>query len=252
MNNEVQLIHPLSKPSERVPVDTYTLVRDWLIRNDPDGLNMYQWSTSSRGRPNNADEMAGEVIWIILCAGRKAQAARTIERKVWGALAEGKPVFGVFGYRGKTDAIEDVWGNREQYFKSLKEVLDTETPEKLVDWCGALRYVGDDTKFQLAKNFGADVAKPDIWLCRLSGIADTPRRPVRFRFQACMALCQFLSGGSGDSVATIDTMLWLACNKGILRVGADGGAVSLHLNSVPERGALTMQVDPNPQLSLPI
>jgi hypothetical protein len=111
-------------------------------------------------------------------------------------------------------------------FCALQQVLITGNAEQLVQWCGSLSFVGDDTQFQLAKNFGADVCKPDIWLCRLTGIPDRPRKAVRVRFPACMALCRPLSEVTGDRIATVDSLLWLACNKGILVVGPDAGPVA--------------------------
>jgi hypothetical protein len=41
-----------------------------------------------------------------------------------------------------------------------------------------------------------------------------------------MALCRPLSEGTGDRIAAIDTMLWLACNKGVLVVDANAGPVT--------------------------
>lgn len=43
--------------------------------------------------------MSREIIWVILCAGRSAQSARTIEAKVLAAIDAGQPVVEVFGYR---------------------------------------------------------------------------------------------------------------------------------------------------------
>jgi hypothetical protein len=213
-------------PAEtRVPVAMYTDLRRWLLANDPDAGEMLKWSSTTLLPPSTPEKMAAEVIWIILCAGRSAQAARTIERKVWSALESGRPVAEAFGYRAKATAIERAWREREQDFAALQEVLKDGSAERLVEWCGSLPFVGDDTQYQLAKNFGADLCKPDIWLCRLTGIPDKPRRKVGVRFPACMALCRPLAEATGDRIATVDSMLWLACNKGVLAVDRDAGDV---------------------------
>ena len=212
----------------RVPAGMYREVRQWLLDNDPDGPGMLEWSARQIGAPADAMVMAAEIIWIILCAGKKAQAARTIEQKVWKAINSGEPVVTAFGYRAKAEAIEKIYCERDTYFATLLDVLAKRDGVALVDWCGALPFVGDDTKYQLSKNFGAQVAKPYIWLCRLAGIADRPRRAVKFRFPACMALCEPLAEATGDSIASVDTMLWLACNKGTLRVDDQGGPVTFH------------------------
>jgi len=213
-------------PSDRVPFSLYLEARAWLLANDPDGERMLEWSRKGVGRPSTPERAAGEIIWIILCAGRSAQAARTIERRVWDAIHSGRPAVEAFGYRAKADAIDRAWRERDRDFEELDRVLARNDPVALVEWCGSLPYVGDDTSFQLAKNFGADVCKPDIWLCRLAGIPDRPRRAVKFRFPPCMDLCRHLADASGDGIATVDTLLWLACNKGVLRVGPDAGEVT--------------------------
>jgi len=213
-------------PHERMSAGLYLEARRWLLANDPDGPRMLEWSRRGVGRPDTPERMAGEIIWIILCAGRSAQAARTIERRVWDAIHDGRSAVEAFGYRAKAEAIDRAWRERQRDFESLGSVLDAGDPVALVEWCGSLAYVGDDTMFQLAKNFGADVCKPDIWLCRLAGIPDRPRRAVKIRFPACMDLCRYLADASGDGIATVDTLLWLACNKGIIRVGPDAGEVT--------------------------
>lgn len=218
-------------PSTRVPAHMYREVRSWMLANDPDAQQMLDWSRTLREPPADPEKMASEIIWIILCAGRSAQAARTIERKVWTAIHNGRPVVEAFGYRAKAAAIERAWHEREQDFEALQAVLAKGSPEALVQWCGAIPFIGDDTQFQLAKNFGADGCKPDIWLCRLAGIPDKPRRAVKIRFPACMALCRPLAEATGDSIADVDGLCWLACNKGVLKVSADAGPVQLQLSS---------------------
>ncbi|CAB3754620.1 hypothetical protein [Paraburkholderia humisilvae] len=219
------LTREIPSPESRVAPALYLELRGWLLANDPDARRIVEWSAHRRSPPDSPEKMASEIIWIVLCAGRSAQAARTIEQKVWSAIHQQRPVVEVFGFRGKAAAIERAWAERIHDFEALQKVLALHEPAKLVDWCGNLPWVGEDTKFQLAKNFGVDVPKPDIWLCRLSGLPDRPRRNAAVRFEACMNLCRLLSVASEDSVATVDSVLWLACNKGILQVDADAGAV---------------------------
>lgn len=229
-------------PETRVPVDLYVELRQWLLDNDPDGQEMLNWSTEQIGFPATAEDTAGEIVWIILCAGRSAQAARTIEKRVWAALEAGRPVVEAFGYRAKAEAIERAWREREKDYAALREV-GTGDVEKLVAWCGSLPFVGDDTQFQLAKNFGADVCKPDIWLCRLAGIPDKPRRAVKFRFPACMALCRPLAAATGDRIATVDSLLWLACNKGVLDVDSAAGPVRFRPRAITARSIMSPAED---------
>lgn len=226
------------RAEERVPVTMYLQVRDWLLANDPDAEQLYSWSQRTLRPPGDAEHLAREIIWIILCAGRSAQSARTIQAKVWRNIEQKRPVVDAFGYRAKAEAIEQMWRERESNFKAMQAVLATESPEALVEWCGSLRFVGDDTRHQLCKNLGQSVCKPDIWLCRLAGIPDKPRRAVKYRFPACMALCRPLSEVSGDRIATVDSMLWLACNKGVLLVSSSAGAVSFRPKVITARSIM--------------
>ncbi|MHC2876965.1 hypothetical protein ACUXLG_006013 [Ralstonia sp. 121560039-2] len=213
-------------PASRIPSKLYLELRDWLLENDPDARRIIEWSNQRRTRPESPERMAADIIWIVLCAGRSAQAARTIEKRVWEAIQEGRPVVSAFGFRAKAEAIERAWRERAADFLALQDVLSQNDLVRLVEWCGSLPWVGDDTKYQLSKNFGEDVCKPDIWLCRLTGIPDKPRRRGIERFEACMQLCRTLSEGSGDSIATVDSVLWLACNKGVLQVSPQAGPVT--------------------------
>ncbi|MBN3761197.1 hypothetical protein [Burkholderia sp. Ac-20365] len=218
-------------PAERLSADTYLAVRDWLIEHDPDGQRFLQWSREETGPPQSPEAMAGEIIWIILCAGRSGKAASTLMRKVRAAIHDGRPVVEAFGYRAKAAAIERAWNDRRSDFSELQAVLASSDVDRLLAWCRALPFVGETTQYQLAKNFGVQCAKPDIWMCRLCGIPDKPRLPLKVRFHACMELCSMLASATGDSIATIDSMLWLGCNKGVLVT--DGSARPIAVNLTP-------------------
>ncbi|MBQ0917015.1 hypothetical protein KBW71_01040 [Hydrogenophaga aromaticivorans] len=215
-----------SSTPQRISHQLWRDLRSWLLENDPDAQRMLTWSDDGRGMPANPDALAGEIIWIILCAGRSAQAARTIEKKVWNAIRAGQPVVEAFGYRAKAAAIDRAWRERESDFAALMSI-EAQDPERLVAWCKTIPFVGDDTQFQLAKNLGADLCKPDIWLCRLAGFPDKPRKPVKVRFPACMALCRYLAEATSDKLAAVDSLLWLACNKGMLQVSAEAGEIRM-------------------------
>lgn len=221
-------------PEDRVPVALWRELRAWMLANDPDAAEIVEWSNADDRFPLTADELARNVVWIILCAGRSAQAARTLEHRVWQAIEKGRPVVEAFGYRAKAEAIARAWRERGKDFAALLAIGGADV-ERVVDWCGSLPFVGDDTKFQLAKNFGADLCKPDIWLCRLAGIPDRPRRNVKLRFAACMGLCQTLATATGDRIAAIDSLLWLACNKSVLQVSSDAGPVSFVPRTITTR-----------------
>lgn len=222
----------------RVPVAMYRELEQWMLQNDSDAGEMIRWCLSDR-RPTRAEDLAHEIIWIILCAGRSAQAARTIEGRVLAALDQGRPAVEAFGYRAKAAAIDRAWRDRESDLAACHLALDSRRVETVLDWCGSIPFIGDDTKFQLAKNIGCDeVTKPDIWMCRLAGFPDRPRRPVAVRFAACLALARPLAEATGSTVAMVDSILWLACNKGVLQVDAGAGPVRFVPRQITARSIL--------------
>lgn len=152
--------------------------------------------------PDNADDFAGEVIWVILCSGMKEQIARIIQGRVWAAIKAGKPVKGnVLGKSGKAAAIDTIWRDRVALFTSFKTA-----PDK-VAFCVGLPWIGNITKWHLAKNLGVDCAKPDVHLERAAThYGTTPA-----------ALCASLAAATGDRIATVDVVIWRACNIGIVK-----------------------------------
>lgn len=162
--------------------------------------------------PADADEFASEAIFVICNSGMKNTVARQIYDRVQLALELGTPVREVFKHEGKAAAIEAIWRDRRVLLG-----LYLAAEDKLA-FCESLPWIGGITKYHLAKNFGADVAKPDVHLQRL---ADR---------EGCTAqeLCERLAEATGLRVAAIDTVLWRACANGIVdsRSGViRGGAI---------------------------
>lgn len=105
-----------------IGTDQYISLRAWLLTNDPDAGEMVEWAESLRP-PDDPVSLAEEVVWIILCAGRTAQSARTISRLVWAAIHNGRPVIEAFGHRARAAAIERAWREREQDFQAMQRAL---------------------------------------------------------------------------------------------------------------------------------
>lgn len=158
-----------------------------------------EWAQTVKA-PENAEDFAGEAVWVILCSGMKEQIARKISEKVWGAIHSGKAVRSVFGHDGKAAAIETIWRDREELFQAFDLANDK------VEFCHRLPWIGNITKWHLAKNYGVDCAKPDVHLERLAK-----------HYQTTTAnLCAGLAAASGDRIATVDLVIWRACNLGII------------------------------------
>lgn len=152
--------------------------------------------------PKTAKDFIRAAIWVILCSGMKEQIARIIERRVWAAIDAGKPVKGnVLGKSSKADAIDTIWRDRERLFREWQQAANK------VEFCRSLPWIGKITKWHLAKKLGVDCAKPDVHL----------RRVAEHYGKSVAKLCADLAAETGDRVATVDTVIWRACNLGILR-----------------------------------
>lgn len=150
--------------------------------------------------PTYADDFALEAIFVICNSGMKNTVALGIFKRCVGALAHGEPVLEVFKHPGKAAAIETIWRDREQLRAGYLAATDKLAYLETMPWIGSI------TKYHLAKNFGADLAKPDVHLVRLA------------EREGCsvQALCERLAGELGLRVASVDTVLWRACANGIL------------------------------------
>jgi hypothetical protein len=157
------------------------------------------WSENIR-LPADADAFARGAIYVIANSGMKTTVALLIYERCLDAIDQSASATTVFGHPGKATAIDFIWYNRERLFE---EFLIAEDP---VAFCQSLPWVGPVTCRHLAKNLGADVAKNDVHLQRL---ADRENVSVD-------ELCQRLARQTGYRIATIDTILWRACESGIL------------------------------------
>jgi hypothetical protein len=150
--------------------------------------------------PADPDDFAREAIFVICNSGMRFTVAQGIFDRCMIALETGKSATTAFGHPGKSVAIDWIWEHRERLLREYQEA-----PDKL-EFCHSLPWIGGITKYHLAKNFGADVAKPDVHLQRL---ADA---------EGCSAqeLCDRLAGETGLRAATIDVVLWRACAIGLV------------------------------------
>jgi len=154
----------------------------------------------SREIPTTATVFASETIFVICNSGMKNTVARRIYDRIIPALQAGLSSSSVFGHKGKTAAIDRIWNERERFYAEYLGAADK------VAYCETIPFIGAITKFHLAKNFGAQVAKPDVHLKRLADREQCTSQE----------LCERLSRETGYKVSTVDTLLWRACALGVL------------------------------------
>lgn len=160
------------------------------------------WSENA-GPPADADEFASEAIFVICNSGMKNTVARRIYERVMVALEAGKPARDAFGHKGKAMAIGTIWLNRAILFDAYMKLR---TDDERLEWIAHLPWIGGITKYHLAKNFGVDVAKPDVHLQRLAD----------HHGEAVQDLCERLGRETGLKARTIDLILWRACAEGMI------------------------------------
>lgn len=149
---------------------------------------------------NNAWEFFAQYMWVVLSSGMKNQVARLIEARILKAWQEGKPTASAFKHEGKVKAIDDVRQRRIVCY-----AIWSGTEDKLT-YLDTLPYIGGITKYHLAKNLGMDIVKPDRHLVRIAENEGTNS----------LALCEQLAKETGYRKATVDIILWRACNLGII------------------------------------
>ena len=165
-----------------------------------------EWAENVKA-PVNDMEFAVEYIWIVCNSGMKNQVAEKIFDRVIEALTDKKSASTSFNHEGKTKAIDYVWKNQTELFNNFMELLSNDASNQtILDWLQKLPWIGHITKFHLAKNYGLDVAKPDRHLGRLAAHYNTT--PAK--------LCESLSNQTSDRVATVDLVIWRACNLGLI------------------------------------
>lgn len=158
-----------------------------------------EWSENIAA-PADAEAFAVEAIYVVINGGMRVTVAEIIFRRCMTALGGSQSVSTVFGHPGKAAAIDTLWNCREQFYSEYLQADD-----QLV-FLADLPWIGPVTVDQLAKNLGHDRAKADVHLERLARRDRT----------TTAKLCRRLAVATGYRLATIDTILWRACESGLL------------------------------------
>jgi len=141
-----------------------------------------------------------QYLWVVLNAGIRNQVAVIIYHRVLFALLYDKPIDVAFKNRKKTDSIMYLWKNRTEIF--TKYLMSTEK----IEFLNSLPFIGEATKFHLARNLGINCFKPDRHILRIAKMHNiSPEN-----------LCSSLARNSNDPVGVVDVVLWRAANLGFI------------------------------------
>jgi len=177
--------------------ETYLDLKEAIISRgyEPD----IEWAENLRPC-DNAQEFCIEYIWVICNSGIKNKVAEIIFEKIKKAIANQVDISEVFGHKGKVSAIKKMILDHKEVFQQYLE------SENKLEFCGALPWIGDITKYHLVKNLGENYIKPDRHLVRIAKSFNTD--PFK--------LCQDLSDITGDRLHTVDVVLWRAGTLGLV------------------------------------
>lgn len=176
--------------------DFLTLYNELIKRGYEDEID---WSENLQPC-SDSEVFCQEYIWVVLNSGMKNQIARKIYERIKTALSQSRPISSVFKHKGKAEAILNMTLVKDELFTMYQGAED-----KLI-FLESLSYIGEVTKYHLAKNLGVDTAKPDRHLVRIA---------KQFNM-TCFELCEKLSKEMGLRIATIDVVLWRAANLGLI------------------------------------
>jgi len=107
----------------------------------------------------------------------------------------------IINYPKKVDAILSCASRlKSRGWEDFKHWLET---MDLLVTPGKLGYIGPATRYHLARNIGADVAKPDRYMLDLANEYGYPRTDA-----GVQALAKRISQLSGERVGVVDVVLW--------------------------------------------
>jgi hypothetical protein len=155
-------------------------------------------------------EFLREAAWVVLSSGMREAVVRSRFNGIsaafrWWRSAEEiarnaadcrSAALAYFAHPRKMDAIATIAARvADVGFASFRERLILD-PIAVLE---TLPYLGPATARHLAKNIGFDLAKPDRHLTRLASAAG---------FQSPIGMCDVIAAFTGESVATVDSVLW--------------------------------------------
>ena len=131
-----------------------------------------------------------EYSWVVINSGMNNKVAEKIFKSFWN---EGNIDFNAINHAQKNKALRKVYSRLDFYFNHLKQ-----SKNKLM-YLKSLPFIGDITKYHLARNLGLNVAKPDRHLIRVA---------KAFGYSDVQKFCRKISFLSGDKIGVVDLVFW--------------------------------------------
>jgi hypothetical protein len=186
----------------------YAAAKRWLT--DAGFQHEIEWQQSLDPTQMVESDFLREAAWVVYCSGFREAIVRRLFNPIslcyfdWRsardiALHADRCVASalrVFANRRKHIAVATIAHRvNELGFEPFRTAV---CAEPLV-FLSRLPQIGAVTSFHLAKNLGFNVAKPDRHLVRLKDLLG---------YRDVEQMCAVISSATGDSVATVDLILW--------------------------------------------
>jgi hypothetical protein len=161
------------------------------------------WSQNVKWENQTPASFIREYVWVVLCSGFKEQYARPIEKRFWSDIEAGKPdPFAIIKHPAKKKAIVSMMSNLMLHFTVLKGIA---SHDERLTYLRSLPYMGGEALgYQLGRNLGLDLVKPDRWLIRAA---------TRWDYSTPYELCKAIQDWRPEMrIGTIDMVLWRYAN----------------------------------------
>jgi len=163
-------------------------------------------------------------LWCVLASGFRASVVSSKWPKL-GLITDG---FNLQVARTKEAELLEVWKNKRKikgFVKGLelidrygyRDFLRCVTSD--VTFLQKLPGIGPITMCHLARNLGLDIAKPDLWLCRISEwyfeepLGSSLAWTYDTKFERAQKICRIISALASERVGKVDGILWCYCSK---------------------------------------
>ena len=144
---------------ERAMAD-YTKAVDFTMKTHSSDLNRID---SLTGLLKDFDQFFYEYVYVVLASGFKGKIAARLTPQLVECEGDIDKMYKIFKNQRKLNAIAKMWGQKDNW-ETVREGF------RSVDDLSKLPYIGEITKFHLARNIGLiSCAKPDLHLCRWCG-----------------------------------------------------------------------------------
>jgi len=189
-------------------VSRYVDAKDYVI--DAGYTDEIDWQSSLEFRKLNETDFLRESAWVILNSGMRETVVRDRFIQISRAFMDWESSELIIDnlFECKASALEAF--NNTQKINAIVAIssrLVLEGFNKIhsyinhygIDYLNTFDFIGPATKYHLAKNLGLNVAKPDRHLSRIA---------TSLGFDTAQNLCEQISNLTGDSVPTIDLIIW--------------------------------------------